>query len=140
MRYNRAKTLQVLFQEDYTPRGKGRLTDRGILMLRKPGRMRWDYSQPPGKLVVSDNKTLWVTSIPNNAVYAYDVATLKNTGNAVALVAQDTYLFNNTLWENLKLGRVDATDEEIMEAATDGAWIYQAEAALDTGALPPGRT
>ncbi|MBI2760264.1 MAG: ABC transporter ATP-binding protein [Chloroflexi bacterium] len=35
----------------------------------------------------------------------------------VALVAQDTYLFNNTLWENLKLGRVDATDEEIMEAA-----------------------
>ncbi len=25
-----------------------------------------------------DNKTLWVTSIPNNAVYVYDVATLKN--------------------------------------------------------------
>src|SRR5271163_3970473 len=27
-----------------------------------------------------DNKTLWVTSIPNNAVYVYDVATLKNIG------------------------------------------------------------
>ena len=27
-----------------------------------------------------DNKTLWVTSIPNNAVYAYDVATLKVIG------------------------------------------------------------
>jgi YVTN family beta-propeller protein len=27
-----------------------------------------------------DNKTLWVTSIPNNAVYAYDVATLKLIG------------------------------------------------------------
>jgi YVTN family beta-propeller protein len=27
-----------------------------------------------------DNKTLWVTSIPNNAVYAYDLATLKMTG------------------------------------------------------------
>lgn len=27
-----------------------------------------------------DNKTLWVTSIPNNAVYAYDLATLKVTG------------------------------------------------------------
>lgn len=59
-RYNRAKTLQVLFQEDYTPPGKGRLTDRGILMLRKPLRMRWDYSQPAGKLVVSDSKSLWV--------------------------------------------------------------------------------
>lgn len=59
-RYNRAKTLQVLFQEDYTPPGKARRTDRGILMLRKPGRMRWDYSQPPGKWVISDNKSLWV--------------------------------------------------------------------------------
>jgi YVTN family beta-propeller protein len=27
-----------------------------------------------------DNKTLWVTSIPNNAVYAYDAASLKQTG------------------------------------------------------------
>jgi outer membrane lipoprotein carrier protein len=60
MRYNRAKTLQVLFQEDYTKPGKSRLTDRGILMLRKPLRMRWDYSQPAGKLVVSDSKSLWV--------------------------------------------------------------------------------
>lgn len=59
-RYNRAKTLQVLFQEDYTPPGKARRTDRGILMLRKPLRMRWDYSQPAGKLVISDSKSLWV--------------------------------------------------------------------------------
>jgi outer membrane lipoprotein carrier protein len=67
-RYNRAKTLQVLFQEDYTPPGKPRATDRGILMLRKPGRMRWDYSQPPGKLVVSDNKFLWVYTPLDNQV------------------------------------------------------------------------
>jgi outer membrane lipoprotein carrier protein len=65
-RYNKAKTLQVLFQEDYTPPGKMRMTDRGILMLRKPGRMRWDYSQPAGKLVVSDNKFLWVYNPANN--------------------------------------------------------------------------
>ncbi|HLK67465.1 MAG TPA: outer membrane lipoprotein carrier protein LolA [Bryobacteraceae bacterium] len=58
--YNQAKTLQVLFQEDYTAPGKARATDRGILMLRKPGRMRWDYSQPAGKWVVSDNKSLYV--------------------------------------------------------------------------------
>jgi YVTN family beta-propeller protein len=30
--------------------------------------------------VSPDNKTLWVTSIPNNAVYAYDLATLKIIG------------------------------------------------------------
>jgi outer membrane lipoprotein carrier protein len=61
-RYNGAKTLQVLFQEDFTPPGKMRRTDKGILMLRKPGRMRWDYSQPAGKLVVSDSKFWWVAT------------------------------------------------------------------------------
>ncbi len=35
----------------------------------------------------------------------------------IALVAQDTYLFNTTLWENLKLGRPEATDDEVHAAA-----------------------
>jgi ATP-binding cassette subfamily C protein CydCD len=35
----------------------------------------------------------------------------------VALVAQDTYLFNTTLWENLRLGRPGASVEEVREAA-----------------------
>ena len=36
----------------------------------------------------------------------------------VALVAQDTYLFNNTVRENIRLGRQDATDSEVEEAAS----------------------
>src|SRR2546425_860623 len=39
-RYNKAKTLQVLFKEDYTPPGRARRTESGILMLRKPGRVK----------------------------------------------------------------------------------------------------
>ncbi len=35
----------------------------------------------------------------------------------MALVAQDTYLFNNTIRENIRLGRQDATDAEVKEAA-----------------------
>ena len=35
----------------------------------------------------------------------------------MALVAQDTYLFNNTIRENIRLGRHDATDSEVEEAA-----------------------
>lgn len=67
-RYNKAKALQVLFQEDYTPPGKMRRSEKGILMLRKPLRMRWDYSQPTGKLVVSDSKFLWVYTPSDNHV------------------------------------------------------------------------
>ena len=67
-RYNHAKTLQVLFREDYTPPGKPRRTESGLLMLRKPGRMRWDYSQPKGKLFVSDGKWLWLFTPDENRV------------------------------------------------------------------------
>jgi outer membrane lipoprotein carrier protein len=67
-RYNKAKTLQVLFKEEYTPPGHGRRTESGILMLRKPGRMRWDYSQPAGKLFVSDGKLLWLYTPAENRV------------------------------------------------------------------------
>lgn len=65
-RYNRAKTLQVLFQEDYTPPGRPRRTESGTLWLRKPGRMRWDYTQPKGKLFISDGKSLWLYTPAGN--------------------------------------------------------------------------
>ncbi len=35
----------------------------------------------------------------------------------IAFVSQDTYLFNTTIRENIRLGRVDATDEELEQAA-----------------------
>ncbi|KRN25116.1 ABC transporter ATP-binding protein [Lacticaseibacillus camelliae] len=34
-----------------------------------------------------------------------------------AMVLQDTWLFTGTIWDNLKYGREDATDEEILNAA-----------------------
>ena len=65
-RYNRAKTLQVVFHEEYTPQGKPRRSESGTLMLRKPRLMRWDYDQPKGKLFVSDGKYLWLYTPSEN--------------------------------------------------------------------------
>jgi outer membrane lipoprotein carrier protein len=59
-RYNHAKTLQVLFKEQYTPPGRTSRTESGLLLLSKPGKMRWDYSQPQGKLFISDGSNLWL--------------------------------------------------------------------------------
>ena len=50
----------------------------------------------------------------------------------MALVAQDTYLFNNTIRENIRLGRQDATDADVEEAAT------QANAAEFIDSFPDG--
>ncbi len=56
--YNRAQTLQVSFTESLTVQGRKR-TERGELFLRKPGKMRWEYASPAGKLFVSDGKYIY---------------------------------------------------------------------------------
>jgi len=58
-RYNGARTLQVSFEETYNGAGRGRQTESGDLYLRKPGRMRWEYRTPAGKLFVSDGKQVY---------------------------------------------------------------------------------
>jgi outer membrane lipoprotein carrier protein len=68
-RYNHAKTLQVLFTDQYTPKGGIQRTESGILLLRKPMRMRWEYMQPEavkGKLVVSDGSFLYIYTPADN--------------------------------------------------------------------------
>ena len=42
---------------------------------------------------------------------------LEALNSQVSYVAQDQYLFNTSLLENIRLGRLNATDEEVVEAA-----------------------
>ena len=65
-RYNRAATLQLTFQEIYTFQGRPRTPERGELLLRKPGRMRWQYTKPAGKLLVSDGKDIFYYNAESN--------------------------------------------------------------------------
>ena len=58
-RYNRTMTLQVTFEESYVGSGRPRRSEAGELSLRKPGRMRWEYTQPAGKLFLSDGKLIY---------------------------------------------------------------------------------
>lgn len=55
-RYNRAQSLKLTFTETLTASRRPQQTESGVLTLRKPGRMRWDYAKPAGKVFVSDGK------------------------------------------------------------------------------------
>jgi ATP-binding cassette, subfamily B, bacterial len=46
---------------------------------------------------------------------------LTSLRNQIAMVPQDTYLFNTTIWENIALGREGATDAEVVSAAEAAA-------------------
>ena len=56
--YNHLKTLRTRYTEHYAGMGMDR-TERGTLELAKPGRMRWAYDVPAGKLFVLDGKYGW---------------------------------------------------------------------------------
>jgi outer membrane lipoprotein carrier protein len=53
--YNTLKSLRVNFVQSYDGLGMQR-KESGSLILKKPGRMRWNYSQPVGKLFLLDGR------------------------------------------------------------------------------------
>jgi outer membrane lipoprotein carrier protein len=55
-RYNRAESLKLDFSETYAGTGRPAQADSGVLYLHKPGRMRWEYASPVGKVFLSDGK------------------------------------------------------------------------------------
>jgi outer membrane lipoprotein carrier protein len=67
-RYNGAHTLTVNFVESYSIVGHSRPPESGLLTLRKQGKMRWDYTQPPGKLFISDGKSVFLYTARDNRV------------------------------------------------------------------------
>jgi outer membrane lipoprotein carrier protein len=56
--YNHLSSLRARYTERYAGMGMDR-TESGTLLLKKPGRMRWTYDQPVGKVFVLDGKFAW---------------------------------------------------------------------------------
>jgi outer membrane lipoprotein carrier protein len=59
--YNQLHSLKAGFSESYEGLGLRR-TESGTLLLLKPGRMRWEYNSPAGKLFLLDGKYAWFYS------------------------------------------------------------------------------
>jgi outer membrane lipoprotein carrier protein len=59
--YNALQSLKAEFSESYAGLGMNR-SETGTLLLRKPGRMKWEYASPSGKVFVLDGKYAWFYS------------------------------------------------------------------------------
>jgi outer membrane lipoprotein carrier protein len=59
--YERTSTISARFNQTYFHKLYNR-TDRsrGAVVFKKPGKMRWDYDRPNGKVIVSDGAELTV--------------------------------------------------------------------------------
>jgi outer membrane lipoprotein carrier protein len=56
--YNHLNSLRAHYAERYSGMGMNR-AEEGTLLLKKPGRMRWSYATPVGKVFVLDGKFAW---------------------------------------------------------------------------------
>ena len=67
-RYNHLRTLKVSFEEAVSFNGRAQRQEKGTLYLQRPGRMRWDYTDPAGKLFLADGKMFYLYSPNSNQV------------------------------------------------------------------------
>ncbi len=73
--YNQLHSLQAGFNESYEGLGIRR-SESGTLLLLKPGRMKWEYSSPAGKLCLMDGRYAWIYSRGDSQVQRIPAAQL----------------------------------------------------------------
>ena len=68
-KYDRIRDFSADFTQQYDGGVlKRKLTERGKLQIKKPGKMRWDYSEPEKKVFVSDGSQIYVWVPADNQV------------------------------------------------------------------------
>jgi outer membrane lipoprotein carrier protein len=83
--YNSLRSLEVQFTQQYQGMGMNR-KEAGVLLLKKPGRMRWTYSQPAGKLFVLDGKNGYFYSPGDTEVQRVPVKKLDDMRSPLRLL------------------------------------------------------
>ena len=66
--YNRLETLKASFVQLYRAEERAAVREEaGTVYLKKPGRMRWEYTRPEVKLFISDRKSTRLNSSHSRA-------------------------------------------------------------------------
>jgi len=89
--YNSLRSLEVNFVQKYDGMGMNR-REAGTLLLKKPGRMRWTYSQPAGKLFVLDGHNGYFYSPGNTTAQRVPVKELDDLRSPLRLLLGHTKL------------------------------------------------
>ncbi|MGH9587766.1 MAG: LolA family protein [Acidobacteriaceae bacterium] len=89
--YNSLHSLEVNFTQEYDGMGMNR-RETGTLLLKKPGRMRWTYSQPAGKLFVLDGHNGYFYSPGNTTAQRVPVKELNDLRSPLRLLLGHTKL------------------------------------------------
>lgn len=112
---------------------------KNISLYAKPGqKIAFVGSTGAGKTTITNLLTgFYKINSGKITVDGIDISkiNIKDLRKNVAMVLQDTHLFTGTVMENIRYGRIDATDEEVIEAAKTASahsFISRLEQGYDT--------
>jgi outer membrane lipoprotein carrier protein len=89
--YDSLHSLEVHFTQEYEGMGMDR-SEAGMLLLKKPGRMRWIYSKPAGKLFVLDGHNGYFYSPGDTTAQRVPVKALDDLRSPLRLLLGHTKL------------------------------------------------
>lgn len=98
--YNELHSLKAGFTESYQGMGMTR-AESGTLLLLKPGRMRWDYTTPAGKMFLLDGKYAWSYARGSAQVQRFPAKQLDDLRSPLSFLLGHTHLEKEL--EDLKL-------------------------------------
>ena len=87
-----AKTqdLSAQFHQTATNRSLGQVQEAsGLFLMKRPGKMRWEYQKPEARLFVTDGKTLWVYAPADKQVLVQDVGAAFSSRVPLSFLAGD---------------------------------------------------
>ncbi|MEW5977026.1 MAG: outer membrane lipoprotein chaperone LolA [Acidobacteriota bacterium] len=58
-KYSQVRDLKMDFIQNFSAPRRGLRSETGTLYLRRPGKMRWEYTTPTDKLFISDGKNVY---------------------------------------------------------------------------------
>jgi outer membrane lipoprotein carrier protein len=137
--YNSMNSLQTNFTEVYRGGGMTR-NETGVMYLKKPGRMRWDYESPTKKVFLTDGKTAWFyvpgerqarrTSVKklddfrSPLRYLLGRTKLEKEFNGLSVMTSDKSLTaGNVVLSGIPKGMEDRVQETRLEIAPDGSIV-----------------
>src|SRR5512138_731005 len=98
------RDLSAAFHQTASNRSLGQVQEAsGVLLLKRPGKMRWEYQKPDARLYVTDGKTLWAYNPGDKQVMVQEIAEAFTSRLPLAFLAGDCQLrkeFDVSLVEN----------------------------------------
>lgn len=103
--YNRLSGLRMQFEQSLEYAGVQRVAERGTLYLERPGRMRWEYSSPEGKIAISDGEIFRMYSPNSNQVRQVRLEEMSDLRAPLSFLLGRMRL--RRMFRNLKASRIE---------------------------------